>query len=108
MYTKKDRDFADTLDGALQALKVAELADDNVRTQQEVTMTMPKDEPAVDRGQLIYAMAVIDRQVDEIRKVLALPRMKDMRPAAVCLSTVCSSLAATKQTIYLAMKPRVR
>jgi len=68
-------------------------------------MTMPKDEPEVDRGQLIYAMAVIDRQCDEIARALALPRMQEMAAVSQHLRTVVSNLRATKQVIYHAMKP---
>ena len=59
--------------------------------------------PFVDRGQLIYAMAVIDRQVDDIRRILALPRMQHMIPACKRLALVADNLVATQRTIYSAM-----
>lgn len=58
----------------------------------------------VDRGQLIYAMALLDKQRDKIDRILSLDSMADRKVAQTALRAVRVELRATMDVIHQAMK----
>lgn len=59
----------------------------------------------IDRGQLIYAMALIDKQRDKIDRILALESMTDRRVAQTALRAIRADLRATMDVIHQSLRP---
>jgi hypothetical protein len=69
-------------------------------------MTDERNEPEVNRGELIYQMARIQKQIDDLEKVISLPRAKHIGvPALKKLKLIRIELREIMRGIHKAMKP---